>query len=285
MHFDHHHVMKSCMGTNNRKSGCQDKAVDLGCGLSFRPRLLLLLLVVGLLNSWDDNCTLADMGRELSLTRLVGTTSFARIHWSSRLKMKWSKNAKWLVTLNTYILGGLHDCRTLWFPSESALLAMILECNMTTWSASICEFSRYPSDFHSWHFFSHSDSLNRTWAMVPTSKRSKIRAEKGVLRYLILLPISLRKTLLPQLPVLWLLALDRLALLKFDLWVWPASDPVPGCVDTAPDADSLFLKWLLTWRSRRLCNNICKLYQISSWVLASLKRQTTKAIVMINESK
>ena len=125
---------------------------------------------------------------------------------------------------------------------------MILECNMTTCSDRCVVSSKNPLDFISWHFFSDSDSLIRTWAIEPTSKRSKIRAENGVLRYLIRFPVSFRNTLL-HVPVLWLLALDRLALIKL-------RSPFSSeglIVDTAPDNDSLFLKWLLTCLSSKVC--------------------------------
>ena len=77
-----------------KKSGCQDSAVDLGCGFSFRPRLWVLE-GGGKLYIWLVSWTRADSGSELILTLLVGTTSFARIHWSSILKKIYIKLRTW----------------------------------------------------------------------------------------------------------------------------------------------------------------------------------------------
>ena len=70
-----------------KKSGCQDSAVDLGCGFSFRP-LLWVLEGGGKLYIWLVSWTLVDSGSEVILTLLVGTTSLARTHWSSILKKR-----------------------------------------------------------------------------------------------------------------------------------------------------------------------------------------------------
>ena len=72
-------------GTSQRQSGCQESAVDRGCGRILRPLLGLVVVVLGQLYNCEETCTFAEMGRELNLTLLVGTTSFARIHSSSRL--------------------------------------------------------------------------------------------------------------------------------------------------------------------------------------------------------
>ena len=150
------------------------------------------------------------------------------------------------------MLGGVQDCKTLWFPSESVFLAIIFECNMTTWWAwFMYGFSRWPPSFHSWHFFSCSDNFIRSWAITPTSKRSNIRAENFSLRYLTFRPISLRKALLELALLLWLLAQERLATGNFELL--PDSTEW-DCDETELEFNSLFLKWLLTWRSNRLCN-------------------------------
>ena len=164
-------------------------------------------------------------------------------------------------TIKTYILGGVQDCKTLWFPLESIFLAIIFECNMTTWSCK-WGFSRYPPFFHSWHFFSCSDNFIRSWAMAPTSKRSKIRAEKGVLRYLTFRPINLRKALL-ELVLLWLLAQDRLALKVSFLELLQQSDADWVETEHEFNAFSLLLKWLFTWRSNRLCNSKGFVYNLS----------------------
>lgn len=82
-------------GTSQRQSGCQESAVDRGCGRILRPLLGLVVVVLGQLYNCEETCTFAEMGRELNLTLLVGTTSFARIHSSSRM------------------LGGVQDCKTL----------------------------------------------------------------------------------------------------------------------------------------------------------------------------
>ena len=91
---------------------------------------------------------------------------------------------------NSYMLGGSHDCKTLWFPCISVRLAMIFECRMTTWLGFKWGFSKWPVDFHTWHFCSTWDKFIRTLAMEPMSKTSNIRAEYGVFRYLNFFPMS-----------------------------------------------------------------------------------------------
>ena len=73
-------------GTSQRQSGCQESAVDRGCGRTLRPLLgLVVVNVEGQLYNCEETCTFAEVERELNLTLLVGTTSFAKIHSSSRL--------------------------------------------------------------------------------------------------------------------------------------------------------------------------------------------------------
>ena len=153
----------------------------------------------------------------------------------------------------TYMFGGSQDCKTLWFPCKSVRLAIILECKMTTWLGSRWGFSKWPADFHAWHFCSTSDNFIRTWAIAPISKTSRIRAQYGVFRYFIRLPISFLSNLLLY-PVLWLLALERLALSRlFALEDDPLLDSEFTFLVADPLGVSLFLKWLLTWRSSKLC--------------------------------
>ena len=94
--YVHHHpviiyknAVKSLLashGTSQRQSGCQESAVDRGCGRTLRPLLgLVVVNVEGQLYNCEETCTFAEVERELNLTLLVGTTSFAKIHSSSRL--------------------------------------------------------------------------------------------------------------------------------------------------------------------------------------------------------
>ena len=183
-------MTKSWIGISQRKSGCQESAVDRGWGRSFRH----LDGIWGQLYNWELSCTLAFGGNELMVTRLIGTKSFANTHWSSILKLwkldcrLWEKSR--FFAENSYILGGSHDCKTLWFPCISVRLAMIFECRMTTWLGFKWGFSKWPVDFHTWHFCSTWDKFIRTLAMDPMSKTSNIRAEYGVFRYLNFFPMS-----------------------------------------------------------------------------------------------
>ena len=76
-------LTKSWIGISQRKSGCQESAVDRGWGRSFRH----LDGIWGQLYNWELSCTLAFGGNELMVTRLIGTKSFANTHWSSILKL------------------------------------------------------------------------------------------------------------------------------------------------------------------------------------------------------
>ena len=76
-------LTKSWIGISQRKSGCQESAVDRGWGRSFRH----LDGICGQLYNWELSCTLAFGGNELMVTRLIGTKSFANTHWSSILKL------------------------------------------------------------------------------------------------------------------------------------------------------------------------------------------------------
>ena len=78
-------LTKSWIGISQRKSGCQESAVDRGWGRSFRPREFDGIW--GQLYNWELSCTLAFGGNELMVTRLIGTKSFANTHWSSILKL------------------------------------------------------------------------------------------------------------------------------------------------------------------------------------------------------